>query len=124
MNPKKNVSKWKTRPSLCATTARYLALPLIALAVIGLGMPIAHAAIAGKGAQTDAKASSSTGSAALASFGAFGALIGTDRGSRKFFEADKGATGGERRAFEAQAARTARRGGSARVYVPSNGGHP
>jgi hypothetical protein len=95
MNPKKNVSKWKTRPSVCARTARYLALPLIAIAVFAIGVPIAHAAIGGKSQPETKVTGDGAGTAALASFGAFGALIGTDRGSRKFFEADKGATGGE-----------------------------
>jgi hypothetical protein len=94
MNQKK-ISKWKTRPSHCARTARYLALPLIAFAVIGLGVPIAHAAITGKVTQTVAKAESGGAGAALAGIGAVGTVIGADRGSRKFFEADKGATGGD-----------------------------
>jgi hypothetical protein len=95
MNPKKNFSKWKTRPSACARTTRYLALPLIAIAVFAIGAPIAHAAIGGKSQPETKVTCDGAGTAALASFGAFGALIGTDRGSRKFFEADKGATGGE-----------------------------
>jgi hypothetical protein len=96
MNPKK-VSKWKTRPSQCARISRCLALPLIAIAAFiafAVGMPSAHAANSGKDL-TVAKADSGAGTGAMAGIGAFGMLMGTDRGGRKFFEADKGATGGE-----------------------------
>ena len=57
-------------------------------------MPSAHVANSGK-SLTVAKADSGAGTGAMAGIGAFGMLMGTDRGSRKFFEADKGATGGE-----------------------------
>ena len=89
----KRISKWKTRPSQCLGIAKCLAIPLIAcVAFIAFAGAMHGHSFNAKAQLSQVVEGSGAGTAAMAGFGAFGTLLGTDK-SRKFYMADK-ATGG------------------------------